>query len=234
MAAKKNRILFSGLNLLKLPEPKYIKNIAKLGFPAFMQTAMHSGIGMIIARILSGWGPMAIAVQGIGSQIESISWMTAEGFAAAMTAFVGQNYGARNYDRVKQGYYKGLMIVCGIGLFSTILFTFGGETIFKIFIKDDPLAVVEGARYLKILGLSQILMCAEIAAIGTFNGLGKTLHPSIIGITFNSLRIPGALILSATALGLSGIWWTISISTIFKGIVATSLCMYILNKGLKE
>ena len=234
IAAKKNRILFSGLNLLKLPEFNYIKKIVKLGFPAFIQTAIHSGIGMIIARILSGWGPMAIAVQGIGSQIESISWMTAEGFATAMSAFVGQNYGARNYDRVKQGYYKGLKIVCSIGLFSTILFIFGGEAIFKIFIKDDPQAIIEGATYLRVLGLSQILMCAEIAAIGTFNGLGKTLPPSIIGVTFNSLRIPGALILSATALGLSGIWWSITISSILKGIVATSLCIYILNKGLKE
>ena len=234
IAAKKNRILFSGLNLLKLPELNYIKKIAKLGFPAFMQTAIHSGIGMIIARILSGWGPMAIAVQGIGSQIESISWMTAEGFATAMSAFVGQNYGARNFDRVKQGYYKGLKIVCSIGLFSTILFIFGGEAIFKLFIQDDPQAIIEGGRYLRILGLSQILMCAEIASIGTFNGIGKTLPPSIIGITFNLFRIPGALILSATALGLSGIWWSISISSILKGIIATSLCMYMLNQGLKE
>ena len=233
-AAKKNKLLFSGLNLFKLPESKYIKRLVKLGFPAFLQTAMHSGIGMIIARILSGWGPMAIAVQSIGSQIESISWMTTEGFSTAISAFVGQNYGARNYDRVKEGYYKGLRIVATIGLFATILFVFGGETIFNIFIKDDPIALREGAIYLKILGFSQIFMCAEIASTGAFNGIGRTLPPAVIGITFNSLRIPGALILSATALGLSGIWWSISITSILKGIILTSLCMYMLKKGLQE
>lgn len=234
ISARKNRILFSGLNLFQLPELKYIKRIVKLGFPAFLQTAMHSGIGMIIARILSGWGPMAIAVQSIGSQIESISWMTTEGFSTAISAFVGQNYGARNYDRVKEGYYKGLRIVSTIGLFATILFVFGGESIFNLFVKDDPIALREGAIYLKILGFSQIFMCAEIASTGAFNGIGRTLPPAVIGITFNSLRIPGALILSATALGLSGIWWSISITSILKGIILTSLCMYMLKKGLQD
>ena len=234
IAARKNRTLFSDLHLLKAPELKFIKKIVKLGFPAFIQTAMHSGIGMVIARILSGWGPMAIAVQSVGAQIESISWMTAEGFSTAISAFVGQNYGARNYDRVKEGYHKGLRIVCSIGLFSTILFVFGGESIFKMFIKDNPAAIKEGAIYLRVLGLSQIFMCAEIASAGAFNGIGRTLPPSIIGVTFNALRIPGALILSATALGLSGIWWSISISSILKGITLTLLCMYMLKKGLQE
>ncbi len=234
VAAKRNMVLFSGLNLLKLPDFKYIRKIIKLGFPAFLQTAIHSGIGMVITRILSGWGPMAIAVQAIGSQIESLSWMTTEGFSTAISAFVGQNYGARNFDRVKKGYYTGLKIVCTIGIFATVLFIFGGEAIFSLFIKDDPLALREGAIYLKILGISQIFMCAEIASTGAFNGIGRTLPPSIIGIIFNVLRIPGALILSATALGLSGIWWSISISSIFKGLILTVLCFYFLEKSLKE
>lgn len=234
IAARKNKPLFSDLNLFKLPELKYIKKITKLGVPAFMQIAMHSGIGMVIARILSGWGPMAIAVQSIGSQIESISWMTAEGFSTAISTFVGQNYGAKNYDRVKEGYYKGLRIVCTIGLITTTLFVFGAEPIFKIFIKDDPIALKEGIIYLRILGLSQIFMCAEIASTGAFNGIGRTHQPAISGITFNALRIPGALILSSTALGLSGIWWSISISSMFKGIILTLLCMYTLKKGIHE
>lgn len=234
VAARINRTLFSQLNLLKLPEFKYIRKITKLGFPAFLQTAMHSGIGMILARILAGWGPMAIAVQSVGSQIESISWMTAEGFSTAISAFVGQNYGAKNYDRVKEGYYKGLRIVTTIGLFSTILFVIGAEPIFKIFIKDDPLAIKEGAMYLRILGFSQIFMCAEIASAGAFNGIGRTLPPAVIGITFNAFRIPAAMILSATALGLSGVWLSISVSSICKGTILTLLCIYTFKKGLHE
>ncbi|EJW93783.1 MATE efflux family protein, partial [gut metagenome] len=45
------------------------------------------------------WGSDAVAVQKVGSQVESISWMTADGFAAATNSFVGQNYGAGNLQR---------------------------------------------------------------------------------------------------------------------------------------
>lgn len=42
------------------------------------------------------------AVQRVGGQIESVSWNTADGFAAALNAFIGQNYGAGKMDRVKK------------------------------------------------------------------------------------------------------------------------------------
>ena len=48
--------------------------------------------------------PEAIATQRVGGQIESISWNTADGFGAAMNAFIGQNYGAGKTERVKKGY----------------------------------------------------------------------------------------------------------------------------------
>ncbi len=230
----RNRDLLGNLKLLSLPDFKYIKKILKLGLPAFFQTAIHSTINMTIARILSNWGSTPIAVQSIGSQIESISWMTAEGFSTAIAAFVGQNYGARNYDRVKEGYFKGLKIVSTIGLFSALLFIFGGELIFSKFTPGDSLAISQGGDYLRILGYCQVFMCMEIASLGVFNGIGRTLPPSIIGGVLNALRIPGALVLSATALGLSGVWWSISISSILKGIISTSLCVYILRNALKE
>lgn len=234
IATRKNKELFSNLNLFTVPESFYIKRILSLGVPGFLQIAMHSGISMVIARLLSNWGAMAIAVQSVGSQIESISWMTAEGFATAITAFVGQNYGARNYDRVKKGYYRGLQIVSIVGTFAMFLFILGGEPIFSIFTPEDPDAILEGANYLRILGFSQIFICIEIASTGAFNGLGKTLPPALTGMIFNFLRIPGAKILSATALGLGGVWWSITISSIFKGVVTTALCMYVFKNALVD
>ena len=61
-------------------------------------------------------------------------------------------------------------------------------------------------------------MCIEIATQGAFNGLGKTLPPSIVSIIFTSARIPMAVILSQF-LGVNGVWGAISVSSIIKGIV---------------
>ncbi|HHV02097.1 MAG: MATE family efflux transporter [Defluviitoga tunisiensis] len=211
--------LFSGLNIFKLPKKEYLKSIVKLGVPVSIQNVIFATISMFLARIIAQWGYQAIAVQNVGSQIESISWMTAGGFSTAISTFVGQNYGAGKWDRIREGYKKGLMIVGIIGLIATFLFFFVPEPIIKIFIPTDREAIEIGINYLKILSLSQFFMVVEIATQGAFNGLGKTLPPSLVGIILNALRIPGALILSSTVLGLNGVWWSICISSILKGVI---------------
>lgn len=221
--------LFKGLNIFQLPDKEYIKTIFKLGLPASLQTGLFASIAMVIAKIIAQWGPTPIAVQKVGSQIESISWMTAGGFSTAISAFVGQNYGAGKWDRIKEGYKKGLMIVGIIGIFATCLLIFGAIPIFRLFIPHDKEALEIGITYLRILGISQFFMTIEIATQGAFNGVGKTIPPSLVGITFNALRIPAALILS-NYLGLNGIWWSISISSVFKGIVLTTWYVLSLRK----
>lgn len=230
--SRKNKVLFSRLHLFKLPNKDYLKKIVKLGFPAFLQSGTHASISMVLTKILAQWGPIPVAVSSIGSQIESISWMTAEGFSTAIASFVGQNYGAKNYNRVKDGYYKGLKIVGTIGVFASVLLIFAGEPIFKIFTPDDEIAIAQGVKYLRILGFSQFFITIEIASAGAFNGLGRTQIPAVTGIVLNGLRIPGAILLSATVLGMTGVWWSMSISTIFKGIILTILFIFALKKGL--
>ncbi|MFA6983430.1 MAG: MATE family efflux transporter, partial [Sedimentibacter sp.] len=211
--------IYSHAKLFKQPSYPIIENIVKIGFPPFTQMGIHAGIAIILARILAAFGPVAIAVQSIGSQIESVTWMTTEGFSAAISAFVGQNFGAEKIKRIKDGYVQGIQIVGGIGIFATLLLIFGAEPLFTLFTPNDPIAIKEGIIYLKILGLSQFLMAIEIGTTGAFNGIGKTVYPTVNGIILNVLRIPAALILSKTALGLSGVWWAITISSNLKGIV---------------
>ena len=86
-----------------------------------------------------------------------------------------------------------------------------------------------GISYLSIVGFSQLFMCAEITTSGAFNGMGKTLQPTVISIIFTSLRIPIALIL-IPLLGLNGIWWSISLTSIAKGILVVILFLIVLKK----
>lgn len=59
---------------------------------------------MTIARLVAGYGDAAVAVQKVGAQIESISWMTSDGFASAVNSFIAQNHGAGKEDRIHAGY----------------------------------------------------------------------------------------------------------------------------------
>ncbi|EES92345.1 MATE family efflux transporter [Clostridium botulinum] len=211
---------------------EYMKNIFKFGFPVAMQNALFCVFSMIIARIISVWGNVAIAVQKVGSQIESISWMTAGGFQTAISTFVGQNYGAKKWDRIIDGYKAAVIIVGTIGVFATCLLIFGAEPIFSFFIPERS-TIPYGVDYLRILGISQFFMCMEIATAGAFNGMGKTVPPAIVGIVFTGLRIPAALMVSKY-LGLNGVWWCISISSIIKGIILTSCFLIYLTIRKKK
>ncbi|MCK5780860.1 MAG: MATE family efflux transporter [Psychrilyobacter sp.] len=211
----KTRISFKGL--FNFPKFDIMKKIFVLGVPAGLQNGLFTVLTMIIARIVAEWGPMGIAVQKVGSQIESLSWMTALGFEVALSAFIGQNYGANKPDRVWKGYKVALVIMSGIGISTSLILYFGAEKLFRIFLQD-PESVLNGVLYLKILAFSQIFMCFEIITSGAFNGLGKTKAPSVITTIFNFLRIPLALYLSREdVMGLNGIWWAITISSFFKG-----------------
>ncbi|MCA0385531.1 MAG: MATE family efflux transporter [Firmicutes bacterium] len=214
-----NHSLFPHFRLLQRIPFDEAHRILRMGFPPAIQSGLFTGISMVIARLIAVYGPVPIAVQKVGSQIESITWMTATGFAVALGAFVGQNYGAKQYVRVIKGYRAAMRIAFGLGVFNTFLLFFGAKWLFMIFIRE-PLAVDLGVDYLRILALSQLFMCIEITSSGAFNGIGKTEPAAITSILFNLLRIPMALYFSQmTFLGLNGIWWSITISSIFKGVI---------------
>lgn len=213
---------FSEFHMFKKPHLPVMKKIFQIGTPVGLQSGLFTIFASILARIIAHWGATPIAVQKVGSQIEAISWMTASGFSSALSAFVGQNFGAKDWYRIKKGYQATMLLSGSIGLFATCLLLFFAESVFAIFIPNDPEALRIGIDYLHILGFSQIFMCMEITSQGAFNGLGKTMYPSISSIIFTGARIPLALWLSATILGLNGIWWAISYSSIAKGIILTA------------
>lgn len=221
--------VFQDLKLMEPPDYDFLKGIIRLGLPVALQSGLFTIFAMFIARIISQWGATAIAVQKVGSQIEAISWMTAGGFSTALGAFVGQNYGAKKWDRIYKGYFIALGIVSIIGIGATCLLIFSAGPIFSFFIPEEE-AIGYGISYLRILGISQLFMCLEIATSGAFNGIGKTVPPSIVGIIFNALRIPSAMILSGYFLGLNGVWWSISMSSVFKGVILTSWFISVLLK----
>ncbi|MFD3157792.1 MATE family efflux transporter [Haloimpatiens sp. FM7330] len=226
--------LFSNLNIFKLPDIDYIKRILKLSVPVAIQNALFCFFSMMLARIISHWGHIPIAVQKVGSQIEAISWMTAGGFSTALSAFVGQNYGAQKWKRIYKGYFTAIKIVSVIGIAASCLLIFGARPIFSIFIPEEE-AIKYGVVYLKILGLSQFFMCIEITTAGAFNGLGKTIPPSFISILFTGLRVPAALILSSeNLLGLNGVWWSISLTSVIKGIILTTWFVIFIRKYMKQ
>lgn len=212
------------IKFFKSIDKKIYKEVLKLGFPVALQSGLFTIFAMIIGVVVASFGPEAIAAQKVGSQIESISWMVCEGIGYALSSFVGQNYGAGKIDRVEKGCKSALLISIVLGIINTLLLVFFARELFSLFINETE-AIKKGASYLIIIGYSQVFMCVEIVVAGIFRGLGKPLIPSIIMIVLTGLRIPMAYLLSSV-IGLNGVWWSLTISSILKGVSLYILFFY--------
>ncbi|MCT4603321.1 MAG: MATE family efflux transporter [Marinifilum sp.] len=209
-----------------LPSIDKLKDVFGVGTPAAIQRISFSIIYIFLARIIAEWGPSAIAVQKIGVQIESITFMIVGGFMQAVTIMVGQSYGARNLTEVPNIYKAGWRMSFTVGAVTTIIFLLIPKTLFSIFVPEEE-SILMGKEYLMILAVSQLFMCLEMINAGVFNGLGKTKISATVSVIFTSLRLPGAYLLGFyTFLSLNGVWWSITGSSILKGIV-----MYLLLRA---
>ena len=104
-----------------------------------------------------------------------------------------------------------------IGVFATgLLILFLRVLLAPFFYETEVLDM--GVQCMRIMGVSQIFMITEIITSGAFNGLGNTVPPSVSSIVFTTLRILMAWYLSGR-IGLDGVWWSIAVSSIFKGII---------------
>lgn len=233
LAARREGALFPHLQLRRRRSRADYADILRIGLPVSVQSIFFSSLSMIIARLIAGWGDAAVAVQKVGSQIESISWMTADGFASAVNAFVAQNYGAKQPARIRRGTAGAAALMAGWGLLTGALLVIFPQALFRVFIQEEAVLPM-GVDYLRILGYSQLFMCMEITCTGAFQGLGRPMVPTVVSVIFNTARIPMALILSATALSLNGVWWAITLSSILKGLIIPVWFVVILRQYLRR
>ena len=216
---KKENVLKGTHLLAKIPMP-YLNGICRIGIPTAIQGMAYCIISMVLTRMVSAFGAEAVATQRVGGQIESVSWNTADGFASALNAFIAQNYGARKKDRIRKGYSLSFRVLTIWGLFVTAAFVFLPEPIARLFFHEKE-ALDTAVNYLIIIGFSEVFMSIELMTVGALSGLGRTRLSSMISVILTGSRIPLALILTHAGMGLNGVWWALTISSIVKGVVFT-------------
>jgi Na+-driven multidrug efflux pump len=202
-----------------------------IGAPTSISGFLFCMVYILLTRFTTDFGTEAVAALGIGHKAESVSYMSTVGFAMAASTIVGQNLGAGNPDRAAKGAWMSLLWVSHITLFCGLMFVLVPEAIVGIFNKD-PLVMEAGKNYLIILALSQVFMGAEIVFEGAFSGAGDTIPPMLIATPLSIARIPLAYWLAFhVGMGVSGIWWSISVTSILKGIL---LLLWFLRGKWKE
>ncbi|NOY60941.1 MAG: MATE family efflux transporter [Calditrichaeota bacterium] len=193
--------------------------ITRIGAPIAFSGVMFSVSYMFLTRVITRFGPEALAALGLGHRIEGLSYFAAVGFSIASATLVGQNLGAGKPKRAEKAAWLTILYISILLLFLSVLYYFFGGPIIRFFINDAKV-IMEGTQYLKIIALFEVFLGFEIVFEGAFSGAGNSLPPMLVAVPITWLRIPLAIYLAdIVGMGSSGIWWTIAVTTGLKGIL---------------
>jgi len=207
-----------------------LKQILKWTIPIGLESCLFCFLTMLTSRFEVAFGAYAIAVGRVGSQIESLSWLVGGSFGSALTAFVGQNFGAGENGRVRTGVRAAALCMTCWGIGVTMLLVFAGGAIFNVFLPDPSLTAL-GVKYLRIIAVCQIPMNLEAVAGNAYKGTGRTVKPSAVSITSNVIRVPLAYLLSRMV-GLTGVWIAVSATACLRGVWISA--WYIKDEYMKK
>ena len=210
---------FEDIKFILVPNVDIIKQIFKWVLPISVESFFFTLLTMIATGFIAYFGAGALAAARVSNQLESLTWLVAGGFGSALTAFVGQNFGAKKWNRILRSFKISSAMMIAWGAMVGLLLFFGARALVTLFIPDDPEVVALGATYLQILAIGQIPGCLEGVAGGLFRGRGKTIPPSVVSISSNVSRVILAYILAFhTPLGLNGIWIAMSAGMVLRGM----------------
>lgn len=179
--------------------PKYVKAILKMGSPIALQDALVSISFLAITAVINSMGLIASAGVGVAEKLCMFIMLVPSAFMQAMSAFVAQNIGARQFKRAKKAMGYGMLISFVVGGVMGYLSFFHGEILSAIFAKD-PKVILASADYLRAYAIDCLLVSFLFCFMGYFNGCGKTLFVMTQGIIGAFLvRIPFSYLMSKTA-----------------------------------
>ena len=166
--------------LLRL-DGEILKRIVQIGFPAGLQSVMYSFSNIIIQSSVNSLGTDTVAAWTSYGKIDSMFWMIISAFGISITTFVGQNYGAGKFDRVRKGVGQCmLMSALTTALLSTILYNFGSYGL-RLF-TQDPAVIEIGTQILKFLVPVYFTYITIEILSGTLRGMGDCWIPTLISL----------------------------------------------------
>ena len=153
--------------------------IAKIGIPAGLQGMVFSISNVIIQSAINEIGENAMAGSAAALNLEFIVYFVISAFGQANITFIGQNYGAGNFDRCRQATRLSLAMCTAATIFMSMLMVVFCEPLSKIF-NTDPAVVEFSCQRIKIVISFEVLNMFNELFSGTMRGYGYSLEPALI------------------------------------------------------
>lgn len=157
-----------------------IRKIVRIGLPAGIQSAMFSISNVMVQSSVNSFGEVFVSGNAAASNLEGFMYTSLNAYHQTAVNFVGQNAGARRYDRVKKILWicMGCVAVTGLAI-STFACTFGRQLL-SVYITDSPEAISYGLLRLKAVASLYFICGMMDVSTGALRGMGASLSPMVI------------------------------------------------------
>ena len=164
--------------------------VMKIGIPAGIQMAMVSLGSMTVMGKANSFGSAFMGGYNVGNKIDAVAFLFIQSVCNAVTAFVGQNIGARKPERVRQGIRAAVAISVAWCLVTMSVILPLRETLVSLF-NSEPEVIYAGSSYLNSIMRGYALFALLFTMNGAFRGAGNSVYPMLVTtVSMIVLRVP--------------------------------------------
>lgn len=160
-----------------------LKGIIRFGLPSGVQNSVIAMANLVVQTNINTFGPSAMAGCGSYAKIEGFAFLPITCFAQALSTFVGQNLGAKKYDRVKKGVRFGILCSVSMAEFIGVVFWTCAPVFIGIF-SDSPDVIAFGVRQARVEALFYCMLALAHCIAGIMRGAGKATVPMFTMLGF--------------------------------------------------
>jgi putative MATE family efflux protein len=181
------------------------RRILHVGIPAMTSSLIAPLTTAFITYQVAQFGNEAVAGFGVASRVEGLMLIALMALSAAVTPFVGQNFGAQMFDRVRAGMHWAYRFSFIYGIVIAVVLALSANFIAGLF-TDDPKAIAATTMHMRIVPLSYFALGLAMTANGSFNAIGKPMPAMFISLTRTILVYAPLAFLLAYLYGLVGVF----------------------------
>ncbi len=219
------------------PETKVMGKLLSLGFPICFQNIIISIGGLVVQTVVNGFGMIFVAGFTATNKLYGILEVAATSFGFSMATFTGQNLGAGQYRRIKQGGKSAVIMAIGTALVISGAMVVFGKNILMLFISAEPevAAQVLDVAFTYLMFMSSMLFVLYLLYVyrSGLQGMGDTIIPLVSGIAELVMRI-GAALLLPRLIGQGGIYFAEILAWLAAELLLMGFFYYRLHKLLKR
>ena len=212
-----------------MPEKKSVYSVFNVGLPSAISTLLFDIDYIIIGRLMSGYGDIAIASVGIVLKAERLPLNVGIGLCQGMLPIVAYNYASGNHERMHKTIRLSLIVGLIVGAFSITLYEIFAGGIMHMFI-DDAQTVQIGSVFLRVRCLATPLMFMSFFTMYIFQGFGEGNRALFLGVMrWLAFNIPMLFLLNYL-IGMNGIVW----AQVSADILTVILSFYVYRRYMSK